>query len=166
MDTSPSSKGTGKGAAVIAESKAQESGEARSVQKAIPTDRIDRDPGQPRVPFDEAALRELAKSMEKLGQFQPVTVRYDASTRRYTLIMGERRWRAAQMAGLDRPEGRRPLRLGEGRETFAMAVPENVRRADMTAIEEGGGPGGRATFKSWPALQLETPASQQRGPSP
>ncbi|MFE0546530.1 ParB/RepB/Spo0J family partition protein [Streptomyces sp. NPDC058891] len=136
VDTSPSSKGTRNGAAAISGPKAQVSGEARSVQKTIPTDRIDRDPGQPRVHFDEAALRELAKSMEKLGQLQPVTVRYDASTRRYALIMGERRWRAAQMAGLTELKAVVLHGVGEGRETFAMAVAENVGRADMTAIEE------------------------------
>ncbi|MGW5062687.1 ParB/RepB/Spo0J family partition protein [Streptomyces sp. NPDC004096] len=86
--------------------------------------------------FDEAALRELAKSMEKLGQLQPVTVRYRTGTSRYTLIMGERRWRAAQMAGLTELKAVVLHGVGEGCETFAMAVAENVGRADMTAIEE------------------------------
>ncbi len=74
--------------------------------------------------------------MAKLGQLQPVTVRYNAGTRRYTLIMGERRWRAAQMAGLTEMKAVVLHGVGEGRETFAMAVAENVGRADMTAVEE------------------------------
>ncbi|MGC5410152.1 ParB/RepB/Spo0J family partition protein, partial [Streptomyces sp. DT225] len=69
-------------------------------QKTIPTDRIDRDPNQPRELFDEAKLMELAGSMRELGQLQPISVRYDTSTKRYVLVMGERRWRAAKLAGL------------------------------------------------------------------
>ncbi|MFE9127779.1 ParB/RepB/Spo0J family partition protein [Streptomyces sp. NPDC007148] len=132
----PSQKSTRKAAAAPAKPKAPIGSETRSVQKDIPIDRIDRDPGQPRKFFDEGPLKELAASMKKLGQLQPVTVRYDTSTRRYTLIMGERRWRAAQMAGLTELKAVVLHGVGEGRETFAMAVAENVGRADMTAIEE------------------------------
>lgn len=75
--------------------------------------------------------------MRELGQLQPITVRYDAGTRRYTIIMGERRWRAAGMAGLTEMTA---LVLrgveADSREILAMAVAENVGRADMTPMEE------------------------------
>ncbi|WP_019061728.1 ParB/RepB/Spo0J family partition protein [Streptomyces prunicolor] len=116
---------------------AQQAGDGQRTQlRTIPTNKIDRDPGQPREHFDEAALRELAKSMEKLGQLQPITVRYIPETKRYTLIMGERRWRSAQIAELPTMKAVVMHGVGEGRETFAMAVAENVGRADMTAVEE------------------------------
>ncbi|KUN37711.1 hypothetical protein AQJ30_15620 [Streptomyces longwoodensis] len=108
----------------------------RTQLRTIPTSKIDRDPGQPREHFDETSLKELAASMAKLGQLQPVTVRYIEDTKRYTLIMGERRWRAAQMAGLDTMKAVVMHGVGESRHTFAMAVAENVGRADMTPVEE------------------------------
>ncbi|MFF6801099.1 ParB/RepB/Spo0J family partition protein [Streptomyces sp. NPDC012616] len=110
--------------------------EKRTQLRTIPTSKIDRDPGQPREHFDEASLQELAKSMAKLGQLQPITVRYIPETKRFTLIMGERRWRAAQIAELPQMKAVVMHGTGEGRETFAMAVAENVGRADMTAVEE------------------------------
>ncbi|MFJ7489710.1 ParB/RepB/Spo0J family partition protein [Streptomyces sp. NPDC097727] len=110
--------------------------EKRTQLRTIPTSKIDRDPGQPREHFDEASLQELAKSMSKLGQLQPITVRYIPETKRYTLVMGERRWRAAQIAELPQMQAVILHGVSEGRETFAKAVAENVGRADMTAIEE------------------------------
>ncbi|MFJ3274050.1 ParB/RepB/Spo0J family partition protein [Streptomyces sp. NPDC086776] len=122
---------------VVAEKAATTAAEVKSVQKTIPIDRIDRDPNQPREIFDQAKLEELAGSMRELGQLQPITVRYDAGTRRYTIIMGERRWRAARMAGLTEMTA---LVLrgveADSREILAMAVAENVGRADMTPMEE------------------------------
>ncbi|WP_086859769.1 ParB/RepB/Spo0J family partition protein [Streptomyces milbemycinicus] len=116
---------------------AQQAGDGQRTQlRTIPTSKIDRDPGQPREHFDEAGLQELAKSMAKLGQLQPINVRYNEDTKRFTLIMGERRWRAAQMAGLTQMKAVVMHGVGEGRETFAMAVAENVGRADMTPVEE------------------------------
>ncbi|MFI1787434.1 ParB/RepB/Spo0J family partition protein [Streptomyces olivaceoviridis] len=110
--------------------------EKRTQFRTIPIGKIDRDPGQPREHFDEAALQELAASMKKLGQLQPINVRYNEDTKRYTIIMGERRWRAAQMAGLTQMKAVVMHGVGDGRETFAMAVAENVGRADMTPVEE------------------------------
>ncbi|MFF0395172.1 ParB/RepB/Spo0J family partition protein [Streptomyces sp. NPDC005248] len=111
--------------------------QTKSVQKTIPTDRIDRDPSQPREEFDQAKLEELAGSMRQLGQLQPISVRYVPSARRYVLIMGERRWRAAKMAGLTEMTALVLHGVQEGdRETLAKQVAENVGRADMTAMEE------------------------------
>ncbi|MEV6738673.1 ParB/RepB/Spo0J family partition protein [Streptomyces sp. NPDC051104] len=111
--------------------------EVKATPKRVPVDRIDRDPSQPREEFDQAKLEELAKSMKKLGQLQPVSLRYVPSTRRYVLIMGERRWRAAQMAGLTELDAMVTRGVEEGdRETLAKQVAENVGRADMTPMEE------------------------------
>ncbi|MFB0617257.1 ParB/RepB/Spo0J family partition protein [Streptomyces sp. AGS-58] len=110
--------------------------EKRTQLRTIPTAKIDRDPGQPREHFDQASLQELAKSMAKLGQLQPINVRYHEDTKRFTLILGERRWRAAQIAGLTHMKAVVMHGIGGSRETFAMAVAENVGRADMTPVEE------------------------------
>ncbi|MFD4315024.1 ParB/RepB/Spo0J family partition protein [Streptomyces sp. NPDC058548] len=123
-------------AAEVREEKSPTHGQ-KTVQKSIPTDRIDRDPNQPREIFDEEKLEELTRSMKKLGQLQPVTVRYIPTTRRYTLIMGERRWRAARRAGITEMTALVLHGVQEGaRETLAKAVAENVGRTDMTPIEE------------------------------
>ncbi|MGW2770520.1 ParB N-terminal domain-containing protein [Streptomyces sp. NPDC001275] len=67
--------------------------QVNTVQKVVPTDRIDRDPSQPRKVFDSAKLEELAGSIKELGLLQPVSLRCVPSTKRYVLIAGERRWR-------------------------------------------------------------------------
>lgn len=111
--------------------------ETKTVQKRVPVDRIDRDPNQPREEFDQAKLEELAGSMRKLGQLQPVSLRYVPGTKRYVLTMGERRWRAAQMAGITELDAVVAHGVQEGdRETLARQVAENVGRADMTPMEE------------------------------
>ncbi|MFI6290089.1 ParB/RepB/Spo0J family partition protein [Nonomuraea sp. NPDC050790] len=112
---------------------------AKITSKKIPVALIDRDPGQPRKHFDQAKLDELAESMRKLGQLQPVTVRPSADGR-YMLIMGERRWRAAQIAGLTEMHTLVHHGIADGdRETLAKAVAENVGRVDMTPLEEADG---------------------------
>ncbi|WP_326694746.1 ParB/RepB/Spo0J family partition protein [Streptomyces sp. NBC_01766] len=121
---------------VVAE-KATATAEKAATQKTIPIDRIDRDPNQPRELFDQAKLEELAGSMRKLGQLQPISVRYDVGTRRYTIIMGERRWRAAKMADLTEMTALVLHGAVSGSpELLAKQVAENVGRADMTPMEE------------------------------
>ncbi|MEV6565892.1 ParB/RepB/Spo0J family partition protein [Streptomyces kronopolitis] len=122
---------------VIAANAAATAEAVKTVLKRVPIDRIDADPNQPRKHFDEAKLNELAGSMKLIGQQQPVSVRYNATTRRYTLIMGERRWRAAKIAGLTELDAVVQHGIKEGDRTIRMkAVAENVGRADMTAMEE------------------------------
>jgi ParB family chromosome partitioning protein len=67
----------------------------------IQVNRIIPDPGQPRTEFDEDALRRLGDSIRERGQLQPVRVRWDDAADRYMIVVGERRWRAAQLAGID-----------------------------------------------------------------
>jgi ParB/RepB/Spo0J family partition protein len=113
---------------------------SKVVHKDVPVSKIDRDPSQPREHFDETKLQELALSMSKLGQLQAIQVRYNETTRRYTLVMGERRWRAAKLAGLTELRAEVLYGVPDGDpETLARAVAENVGRADMTPLEEAKG---------------------------
>lgn len=90
-------------------------------------------PGQPRTHFDEAALDELAASIQARGVIQPIIVRPRADAR-YELVAGERRWRAAQRAQLHEiPAIVRDL---DDRAVMAMALIENLQREDLNPVEE------------------------------
>jgi ParB family chromosome partitioning protein len=96
-------------------------------------DRIDRNPSQPRLTFDEGQLGELAASIAVHGVIQPILVRSLADGR-WQLIAGERRLRAARMAGLEKiPAVVRDDAKGEG--TLELALIENLQREDLNAIE-------------------------------
>lgn len=88
---------------------------------------------QPRVDFDEAELDELAASVAEVGVLQPVLVRR-IEVGRYELVAGERRWRAAQRAGLSHVPAL--VRDVSDREALEEAVVENLHRADLNALEE------------------------------
>lgn len=92
---------------------------------------------QPRRDFDEAALRSLAASIKKDGLMQPVMVRPGSggggTGGRYELIAGERRWRAARIAGLERLPA--IVRSAGDRDSAELALIENVHRQDLNAIE-------------------------------
>ena len=97
----------------------------------IDIDDIRPNPTQPRRQFDEEALEELAESIRTLGLIQPVTVKPDGD--KYLIISGERRWRAARMAGLDRLPAY--IRDADDTDLHAMALVENIQREDLNAIE-------------------------------
>ncbi|MFF4829513.1 ParB/RepB/Spo0J family partition protein [Streptomyces sp. NPDC001312] len=98
--------------------------QVNTVQKVVPTDRIDRDPSQPRKVFDSAKLEELAGSIKELGLLQPVSLRCVPSTKRYVLIAGERRWRASKLAGLTEMPAVVNHGVQDGdRETLALRSP-------------------------------------------
>lgn len=87
---------------------------------------------QPRQYFDEEAMRELAQSIESHGVLQPIIVS-QVEPNSYSIIAGERRWRASQIAGLkDIPA---IIRTSSEHESLELALLENVQRADLTAIE-------------------------------
>ncbi len=88
---------------------------------------------QPRVDFDEAELDELAASVAEVGVLQPVLVRR-IDVGRYELVAGERRWRAAQRAGLTHIPAL--VRDVSDRQALEEAVVENLHRADLNALEE------------------------------
>jgi len=101
----------------------------------IPVEHVLRDPSQPRKTFDETKLRELAESIRTQGVIQPVLVRRDGSD--YRLIAGERRWRAAQLAGLH--EIPALVRDVTAAEAFELALVENLQRTDLNPLEEAEG---------------------------
>ena len=93
-------------------------------------------PGQPRRHFDENAIAELADSIGLRGLLQPIIVRRSPDGGGYQLVAGERRWRAAQRAGLHQiPALVREL---DDAATYEIALVENIQRQDLNAIEEAG----------------------------
>ena len=94
---------------------------------------IDPNPQQPRTVFDEEALTELEHSIREFGLLQPVVVR-EAGTGRYQLVMGERRWRAAQRAGLERI----PAIVRRTGDDILLrdALLENIHRVQLNPLEE------------------------------
>lgn len=98
---------------------------------------IEQNPNNPRKTFDEAALGELSESIKKQGVLQPITVRPVSATDRsaeYQIVCGERRWRAAAMAGLkDVPVIIRELTDDEAMD---VAITENLQRKDVSPLEE------------------------------
>jgi ParB family transcriptional regulator, chromosome partitioning protein len=99
---------------------------------SLPIEAIERNPEQPRKRFEEAKLEELAASIREHGIVEPILVRKDGT--KYRILAGERRWRAAQRAGLK--EVPAILREATDREAFELALVENIQRADLNAIEE------------------------------
>ena len=100
----------------------------------LPVDRIEPNPSQPRRRFTEADLAELASSIAQYGVLQPVLVSETADGR-YRLVAGERRWRAARLAGLASVPAVVRERLEEDRH-LELALVENLQRRDLTPLEE------------------------------
>ncbi len=108
-------------------------GEATPV-RTLPIDRLRPNRRQPRAQFDDAGLAELADSIRVQGIVQPLVVAPDGQGG-YTIVAGERRWRAAQRAGLEAVPV--VVREVEGeRELLELALVENLQRADLNAVEE------------------------------
>jgi ParB family chromosome partitioning protein len=104
--------------------------------RGLPIDLIQRNPGQPRKHFNEDELNELAHSIRTHGVLQPILVRPIAGGK-YEIVAGERRWRAAQRAGLHAiPAVIREM--GE-QDVLEIAIVENVQRSDLNPIEEAQG---------------------------
>ncbi|MBO5895526.1 MAG: ParB/RepB/Spo0J family partition protein [Alistipes sp.] len=93
---------------------------------------IEPNPTQPRRNFDEEALAELATSISQLGVIQPITLKRREDGK-YTIISGERRWRASQKAGLERLPAY--IREVDDEDLHAMALVENIQRENLNAIE-------------------------------
>ncbi|MEM1285571.1 MAG: ParB/RepB/Spo0J family partition protein [Pseudomonadota bacterium] len=106
--------------------------QARQARR-LPIEQIEPNPQNPRGTFSEEALDELTASIREKGVVQPLLVRM-LDEGRYELIAGERRWRAAQRAGLDAV----PVVVREvtDQESLELAIIENVQRADLNAVEE------------------------------
>ncbi|MVA24326.1 ParB/RepB/Spo0J family partition protein [Agrobacterium vitis] len=107
-----------------------------SADRMVPIEFVSRNPRNPRRYFDETVLQELAGSIRQHGIVQPVVVR-TIGTGRYEIIAGERRWRAAQLAGL--VEIPVIVRDVDDRTALELAIVENVQRADLNPLEEAMG---------------------------
>jgi ParB family chromosome partitioning protein len=101
--------------------------------RLAPIEFISRNPRNPRRYFDETELHDLASSIRQHGIVQPVVVR-TVSTGRFEIIAGERRWRAAQLAGL--VEIPVIVRDVDDKTALEIAIVENVQRADLNPLEE------------------------------
>ena len=99
----------------------------------IPLDMLQRGKYQPRVDFDNESLQELADSISNQGLMQPISVR-KLENNQYEIIAGERRWRAAQIAGLESIPA--IVRDVTDQTTVAMALIENIQREDLNPVEE------------------------------
>ncbi|MDR2444473.1 MAG: ParB/RepB/Spo0J family partition protein [Spirochaetaceae bacterium] len=99
----------------------------------LPLDKISANPDQPRKNFDEDALKELAESIKQHGVIQPILVEEEKDGS-YTVITGERRSRAARIAGLS--EIPAIIRKFNNEQRIAVALVENIQRADLNPIEE------------------------------
>jgi len=122
-------RGLGKGLDVLIGSAAEAEGNRL---EEIPVKDIRPNPRQPRKRFDKDALGEMSKSIETFGVVQPIIVR--AVGTEYELIAGERRWRAAQAAGLDKIPA--VIRQSTETDSLEMALIENLHRSDLNGIEE------------------------------
>jgi ParB family chromosome partitioning protein len=123
-------RGIGRGlSAILPASSTSEAGELRE----LPVDLVKPNPGQPRTKFDPEALNALAESIEASGIVQPLLVRplHDGS---YELVAGERRWRAAQQAGLKKVPA--VVRDQAEPERLQAALIENMVREDLNPVEE------------------------------
>ncbi len=123
-------RGIGRGlSAILPESEASAAGELRE----LPVSLIKPNPSQPRTKFDPEALAALASSIEASGVVQPLLVRPlpDGS---YELVAGERRWRAAQQAGIEKVPA--VVRDQEEAERLQAALIENMVREDLNPVEE------------------------------
>ena len=104
---------------------------------SLPVREIEPDPEQPRKTFDETTLAELSQSIAENGLLQPIAVRPKKAGPGYIIIAGERRWRAARMAGLDEV----PVLIKDvtDEQAAALALIENLQREDLDPIEEAEG---------------------------
>lgn len=130
-------KGLGRGLSALipgaTEGKSDSKDESLSYEVAV--ERITPSPLQPRRAFDEAKIAELALSIRNQGIIQPLVVRRQGD--RYELIAGERRWRAAMKAGLERVPV--VVRDANDHEVLQLALVENLQREDLNPIEEASG---------------------------
>ncbi|WP_043768898.1 ParB/RepB/Spo0J family partition protein [Algiphilus aromaticivorans] len=112
----------------------QLSEDARAALKSVRLDALRPGRHQPRQHFDEDALAQLAESIRTQGIIQPLLVRPQGQGR-FEIIAGERRWRAAKAAGL--PEVPVIVREIDEQGAMAVALVENIQRADLNPLEEG-----------------------------
>lgn len=128
-------KGLGSGLDALFGDSAYVSDEESSL-RMLPLSKVEPNQNQPRENFDAEKLQELADSIEEHGVLQPIAVRrLDAE--HYQIVAGERRWRAARLAGLNEIPAR--ILDADDRDTMVLALVENLQREDLNPIEEAKG---------------------------
>ena len=127
-------RGMGRGlAAILSVSAPQDDQQAGPELREVATELVKANPNQPRRSFDEAALEALADSVREQGVLQPVLLRPRAGGT-YELVAGERRWRAAKLAGLERLPAL--VQERDDSTTLEVALVENMAREDLNPVEE------------------------------
>lgn len=118
---------------VVAAGATEPSSTSVAGRRRLPIEFLERNSAQPRYRFDEAALEELSLSIKEKGLLQPILVR-ELGPDKFQIVAGERRWRAAQKAGVHEvPVVVRDL---TDTEVLEVAIVENIQREDLSAIEE------------------------------
>ena len=128
-------KGLGKGLAALLGDNVMDTSEEKS-SLYLPISQVESCASQPRKQFDPDALADLADSIREHGIIQPLTVR-KLQSGYYQIIAGERRWRAARMAGLDQVPA--IVIEADDRKAMELAMIENLQREDLNPIEEAEG---------------------------
>src|SRR5216683_509597 len=124
--------GLGRGLGALLSSPGPSSTESGTTTLELPIDSISPNPQQPRKAFDDKALHDLAASLKQSGVLQPVVVRRLGDG--YQLIVGERRWRAAKLAGITRIPAL--IREASDAQSLELALVENLLREDLNPMEE------------------------------
>ena len=125
-------KGLGKGLGALFEDYAEETRE-KSPYQLLPIHKVEPNRNQPRQDFDEEELAALAESISVHGIIQPLTVR-ELQSGYYQIIAGERRWRAARIAGLS--EVPAVIMEADDKKVMELALIENLQRQDLNPVEE------------------------------
>lgn len=125
--------GLGRGLDALIQAQAGQAGGSGGVQE-VEIDAIEPNPFQPRTDFDPEQLASLAASIREHGVIQPLLLANNDGPVPYRIVAGERRWRAARLAGLRTVPAL--IRDSTPRELLEVALVENVQRADLTVIEE------------------------------
>jgi ParB family chromosome partitioning protein len=131
----PPKKGLGKGMGALIPIE-EELTPDNSPYKMLPLHKVEPNPDQPRRDFDEEELEALADSLMTHGMIQPLTVR-ELPSGYYQIIAGERRWRAARIAGLE--EVPAVIMEADDKKTMELALIENLQRQDLNPVEEAMG---------------------------
>jgi ParB family transcriptional regulator, chromosome partitioning protein len=126
-------RGMGRGLSALLAPAHENGAERESELREIPVELIGPNPRQPRRDFDEGSLVQLADSLRERGVLQPVLLR-PVPGGTYELIAGERRWRAAQLAGFDTVPAL--VRAHDDTESLELALIENMAREDLNPVEE------------------------------
>lgn len=142
MAEKKSKRGLGRGLSALMADVAENPGTSaerpKDADRTLPVENIEPNPDQPRREFDKGPLEDLAASIKEKGIIQPLIVRVSPrDARRYEIVAGERRWRAAQMAQLH--EVPVLVREFDDTEVLEVAIIENIQRADLNPVEEAAG---------------------------